>query len=80
MSDPARGAAGRISSSPSRSAGSGSALDFVFASSRLDDPAFATVAGLTLGCAFGHMGEYAALYKRTYGVSPRETLQKKPRA
>ncbi len=44
------------------------------------DPAFATVTDLAIGCGFGHMGEFAALYKRTYGVSPRETLQKKLRA
>lgn len=80
MTDPAHAAAGRNSSPLTPSAGSGLALDFVFASSRLDDPAFATVMGLALGCGFGHMGEFAALYKRTYGVSPRETLQKKLKA
>ncbi|RDI57095.1 helix-turn-helix domain-containing protein [Microvirga subterranea] len=44
------------------------------------DPALATVTDLAIGCGFGHMGEFAALYKRTYGVSPRETLQKKLKA
>jgi AraC-like DNA-binding protein len=44
------------------------------------DPAFATVTDIAIGCGFGHMGEFAALYKRTYGVSPRETLHKKLKA
>jgi transcriptional regulator GlxA family with amidase domain len=44
------------------------------------DPVFESVTDIAIGCGFSHMGEFAALYKRTYGVSPRETLQKKMRA
>ena len=44
------------------------------------DPSLTTVTDIAIGCGFSHMGEFAALYKRTYGVSPRETLQRKMRA
>lgn len=40
------------------------------------DPKFATVTDIAIGCGFTHMGEFAALYKRTYGVTPRETLHR----
>lgn len=38
------------------------------------DPSTATVTEIALSCGFGHMGEFGALYKRTFGVTPRETL------
>lgn len=41
------------------------------------DPAYASVTDIAVGCGFGHMGEFASLYKRMYGVTPRETLSKK---
>lgn len=44
------------------------------------DPAFATVTDIAISCGFSHMGEFARLYARTYGVSPRHTLQRKLRA
>ncbi|QFU15377.1 helix-turn-helix transcriptional regulator [Microvirga thermotolerans] len=44
---------------------------------RLADPAHETVTEIALACGFGHMGEFGTLYKRTFGVTPRETLLKK---
>jgi AraC-like DNA-binding protein len=41
------------------------------------DPSFATVTAIAIGCGFSHMGEFASLYRRTYGITPRETLMKK---
>jgi AraC-like DNA-binding protein len=41
------------------------------------DPTHATVTDIAIGSGFSHMGEFASHYKRTYGVSPRETLMKK---
>lgn len=43
------------------------------------DPSLATVTDIAIDCGFSHMGEFASLYKRTYGVTPRETLLKKMR-
>jgi len=40
------------------------------------DPSVAMVTEVALSCGFGHMGEFGALYKRTFGVTPRETLWK----
>ncbi|UVF19150.1 AraC family transcriptional regulator [Microvirga terrae] len=42
----------------------------------LADPACATVTEIALSCGFNHMGEFASLYRRTFGVSPRQTLSK----
>ncbi|WP_262273134.1 AraC family transcriptional regulator [Microvirga yunnanensis] len=42
----------------------------------LADPAHATVTEIALSCGFNHMGEFASLYRRTFGVSPRQTLSK----
>lgn len=44
------------------------------------EPSGTTVTEIALACGFGHMGEFAALYKRRFGVSPREALLKKLRA
>jgi AraC-like DNA-binding protein len=44
------------------------------------DPALSTVTDIALFCGFNHMGEFSALYKRTYGVTPRQTLLKKLKA
>ena len=44
---------------------------------RLADPASSTVTEIALTCGFGHMGEFGTLYKRTFGVTPRQTLLKK---
>ncbi|PVE25591.1 hypothetical protein DC522_04525 [Microvirga sp. KLBC 81] len=38
------------------------------------DPSLSTVTQIALSCGFSHMGEFGAAYKRTFGVSPRETL------
>ncbi len=40
------------------------------------DPAIATVTAIALSCGFGHMGEFGALYKRTFGETPKQTLSK----
>lgn len=40
------------------------------------DPAIATVTEIALSCGFGHMGEFGALYKRTFGETPKQTLSK----
>ncbi|MCB8822463.1 helix-turn-helix domain-containing protein [Microvirga rosea] len=42
----------------------------------LADPSKATVTEIALACGFSHMGEFGTLYKRTYGVTPRESLRK----
>ncbi|MFC4174768.1 AraC family transcriptional regulator [Microvirga sp. GCM10011540] len=44
------------------------------------DPALASMAEIAVGNGFSHMGEFSRLYKRAYGVAPRETLLKKLRA
>jgi len=41
------------------------------------DPAQASVTEIALACGFGHIGEFASLYRRTFGVTPRHTLLKK---
>lgn len=38
------------------------------------DPSLSTVTQIALACGFSHMGEFGAAYKRTFGVTPRETL------
>jgi len=40
----------------------------------LADPSTATVIEVALRCGFGHMGEFASLYRRTFGETPRQTL------
>lgn len=40
------------------------------------DPAEARVMEIALACGFGHMGEFGALYKRTFGETPKQTLMK----
>lgn len=44
------------------------------------DPAFSSVTDIAIDCGFSHMGEFSALYKRAFGVTPRDTLLKKMRA
>jgi transcriptional regulator GlxA family with amidase domain len=44
------------------------------------DPAISTVTDIAICCGFNHMGEFASLYKRTYGTTPRQTLLKKLKA
>ena len=41
------------------------------------DPAFATVTDIAIGCGFSHMGEFAGLYRRTFGETPSQTLSRK---
>ncbi|NNC00717.1 helix-turn-helix transcriptional regulator, partial [Corallococcus exiguus] len=38
------------------------------------DPASATVTGIAMSVGFNHMGEFASLYKRSFGASPSHTL------
>ncbi len=40
------------------------------------DPACTTVMEIALGCGFHHMGEFASLYRRTFGETPKQTLQR----
>ncbi|MBA1158665.1 AraC family transcriptional regulator [Microvirga mediterraneensis] len=40
------------------------------------DPAVGTVTEIALACGFGHLGEFGALYKRTFGETPKQTLSK----
>jgi len=40
------------------------------------DPALATVTQIALSCGFSHMGEFAGLYRRTFGETPKQTLWK----
>lgn len=40
------------------------------------DPAAATVTEIALVCGFTHLGEFGALYKRTFGEMPKQTLSK----
>jgi len=40
------------------------------------DPACTTVAQIALSCGFGHLGEFANLYRQTFGETPRQTLSK----
>ncbi|MBZ6077425.1 AraC family transcriptional regulator [Microvirga puerhi] len=43
----------------------------------LADPNAASVTEIALACGFTHLGEFGTLYKRTFGVTPRETLFKR---
>ncbi|MCB8822462.1 helix-turn-helix domain-containing protein [Microvirga rosea] len=43
---------------------------------RVADPTKTTVTEIALACGFSHMGEFGTLYKRTYGVTPGQTLLK----
>ncbi len=38
------------------------------------DPACTTVMEIALGCGFHHMGEFASLYRRAFGETPKQTL------
>nr|WP_255616612.1 AraC family transcriptional regulator [Microvirga puerhi] len=49
-------------------------LQHTHAQLRLADPTATTVTEIALACGFTHMGEFSALYKKTFGVTPRETL------
>ena len=40
------------------------------------EPGIATTTDIAMRSGFTHMGEFAALYKRTYGVAPSQTLLK----
>jgi len=40
------------------------------------DPALTTVTDVAIGCGFSHLGEFASLYRRTYGETPRQTLNR----
>jgi AraC-like DNA-binding protein len=40
----------------------------------LSDPSTVTITEIALRCGFGHLGEFASLYKRTFGETPRQTL------
>ncbi len=40
------------------------------------DPTVATVTHIATQAGFTHLGEFAALYKKVYGVSPNQTLLK----
>jgi AraC-like DNA-binding protein len=40
------------------------------------EPGMATVTEIALACGFGHLGEFGALYKRTFGETPKQTLSK----
>ncbi|MBZ6077428.1 helix-turn-helix domain-containing protein [Microvirga puerhi] len=41
------------------------------------DPKEETITEIALACGFTHMGEFGTLYRRTFGVTPRETLLRK---
>lgn len=43
----------------------------------LADPVTSTITEIALACGFSHMGEFGTLYKRTFGVTPSQTLLKK---
>jgi AraC-like DNA-binding protein len=40
------------------------------------DPVTSTVMDIAMNCGFSHMGEFAAIYKRTFGTAPSQTLLK----
>ncbi|MEE1612868.1 AraC family transcriptional regulator [Microvirga sp. CF3016] len=44
------------------------------------DPKTTTVMEIALGCGFGHMGEFAAAYRKAFGVAPSQTFLTKVRA
>jgi AraC-like DNA-binding protein len=41
------------------------------------DPTDSTVTEIALQCGFSHMGEFGSSYKRTFGVTPSQTLLRK---
>lgn len=41
------------------------------------DPTVTTVTEIALQCGFSHMGEFGSSYKRTFGVTPSQTLLRK---
>jgi AraC-like DNA-binding protein len=41
------------------------------------DPAISSVTEIALVCGFTHLGEFGTLYKRTFGVTPSQTLFKR---
>ncbi|QFU15376.1 helix-turn-helix domain-containing protein [Microvirga thermotolerans] len=43
---------------------------------RLADPSRETVTEIALACGFGHMGEFGALYRRSFGETPGQTLKR----
>lgn len=40
------------------------------------DSSYTTVTEIALGCGFSHLGEFANLYRRTFGETPKQTLGK----
>jgi AraC-like DNA-binding protein len=40
----------------------------------LSDPSTVTVTEIALRCGFGHLGEFATVYRHTFGEAPRQTL------
>ncbi len=40
----------------------------------LSDPGTVTVTEIALRCGFGHLGEFATVYRHTFGEAPRQTL------
>jgi AraC-like DNA-binding protein len=40
----------------------------------LSDPSIVTVTEIALRCGFGHLGEFATVYRHTFGEAPRQTL------
>jgi transcriptional regulator GlxA family with amidase domain len=44
---------------------------------RVADPALVTVTQVALACGFTHMGEFGTAYRRVFGVTPSQTLNKK---
>ena len=41
------------------------------------DPALVTVTEIALACGFRHVGEFGMAYRRVFGVTPSQTLNKK---
>jgi len=41
---------------------------------RKADPTVSTVTEIAMTCGFNHLGEFAALYGRAFGETPRQTL------
>ncbi|WP_262029995.1 AraC family transcriptional regulator [Microvirga sp. Mcv34] len=44
---------------------------------RVADPALVTVTEIALACGFRHVGEFGMAYRRVFGVTPSQTLNKK---
>jgi transcriptional regulator GlxA family with amidase domain len=40
------------------------------------DPAVSKVTEIAMNCGFSHLGEFAALYGRTFGETPKQTLSR----